>query len=593
MKRTTGRGGNKGMQRILIPVLSVFAFFACASPGFARTAEQPPPAVEAEAPGKAIDQGCAYFHFLRGRSAELGGRFGEAVHAYEEALRCDPEAGPVMRALAMLLVRTEQREDAVALMQRLIALDPTDTGARALLAGLYSAMQRTEEAAAIYREILAEEPENFNVMLLLGGLYARARDYAQARQVLEKLVESNPDSYAGQYYLARLYLEMGLVAEAADTLGKALELNWSAHHAQETAEIFEQAERYDDAAAVYRRILEEAPGNERARGRLAVVYLRLGRLQEALSELDELRDRAENPAAVELAIARILIDNGQYPEAIVRLTELLRREPGSGAARALLILAHYHQGDMSATKEILGQVKPGDQAYEESVLMLARLLLEEKDFRGAEQVLRQAMAEEESRRLNFYVALATLLFQQERVEEGHVVFRQAFADFPAGVEPYYEYGLFLHKIKDPAGALLQMKEVLRRDPNHAYALNFVGYTWADEGRNLEQARAYIEQAVELLPHDGFVRDSLGWVYYRLGDYARAVEELEQAVAMSPDDPTIHEHLGDAYLKKGDVRNARDSYAKALELYEEEGDRKKIRDKMAELPAGAIPNGRGQ
>jgi tetratricopeptide (TPR) repeat protein len=571
------------LQRVLIPAVCVFVFLASAPLGISGTVDQPLLAAGPGAPGKPVDLGCAYFHFLRGRAAELGGRHGEAVHAYEEALLCDPGAGPVMRALAMLLVRMEQREQAVGLIKRIIALDPQDTGSRVLLASLYSAMERTEEAVAIYREILAEEPGNFNVMLLLGGLYARARDYGQARQVLEKLVETSPDSYAGQYYLARLYLEMGLVDEAADALGRALALSWSAHHAQEAAEIFEQAERFDAAISIYERILRENPGDERARGRLASIYLKRGQVAQALRELDVLRDRANDPASVELVIARILIDNAHYPEAIARLTGLLREDPGFSEARTLLILASYHHGDLEATKKILALVKPGDQAYEESVLMLARVLQEEKDFSAAEQVLMQAMADEGSRRLNFYVALAMLFFQQDRSEEGHAIFRQAFVDFPAGVEPYYEYGLFLHKIKDPAGALLQMKEVLHRDPNHAYALNFVGYTWADEGRNLEQAREYIEQAVALLPHDGFVRDSLGWVYYRLGDFVRAVEELELAAVMSPDDPTIQEHLGDAHLKNGDIRGARAAYARALKLYEEEGERATVRSKLAELP----------
>jgi len=580
-------------QCALISALCVFSFLACAPLGISGTVDQPLLAAEPEVSGKPVDLGCAYFHFLRGRAAELGGRHGEAVQAYEEALLCDPGAGPVMRSLAMLLVRMEQREQAVVLIKQIIALDPQDTGSRALLASIYSAMERTDEAAALYREILAEDPGNFNVMLLLGGLYARARDYGQARLVLEKLVESNPDSYAGQYYLARLYLEMGLVDQAADALDRALSLSWSAHHAQEAAELFEQAERFAAAIAIYERILRENPGDERARGRLASIYLKRGEVAQALRELDVLRDNANDPASVELAIARILIDNSHYSEAIVRLTALLREDPGSGAARALLILASYHHGDLEATKKILVQVKPGDQAYEESVLMLARILQDEKDFSAAEQVLRQALVDEEYRRLNFYVSLAMLFFQQDRIEDGHVVFRQAFVDFPAGAEPYYEYGLFLHKIKDPAGALLQMKEVLRRDPNHAYALNFVGYTWAEEGRNLEQARAYIEQAVALLPHDGFVRDSLGWVYYRLGDFARAVEELEQAAAMSPDDPTIQEHLGDAYLKKADIPGASAAYAKALELYEEEEERARLRGKLAELPAEPPADGRGQ
>jgi Flp pilus assembly protein TadD len=172
---------------------------------------------------------------------------------------------------------------------------------------------------------------------------------------------------------------------------------------------------------------------------------------------------------------------------------------------------------------------------------------------------------------------------QDKIDKAHGVFTQAFADFPDNVEVYYEYALFLHKLNDTAGAMHQMEEVLKREPNHARALNYVGYTWAEEGRNLEEAKAYIEQAVALLPKDGFVRDSMGWVYYRLGDFPAAIRELELAVALSPDDPTIYEHLGDAYLKNNDHAMARQAYVKSLELHEEEEKKAAVRSKLEALP----------
>jgi Flp pilus assembly protein TadD len=129
-----------------------------------------------------------------------------------------------------------------------------------------------------------------------------------------------------------------------------------------------------------------------------------------------------------------------------------------------------------------------------------------------------------------------------------------------------------------------MEEVLKREPKHARALNYVGYTWAEEGRNLEEAKAYIEQAVVLLPKDGFVRDSMGWVYYQLGDFPAAVRELELAVKLSPDDSTIYEHLGDAYLKNNDPSQARKAYGKALELHEEEEKKAAVRRKLEALPS---------
>ncbi len=569
------------LKRLLIAGGLALCCLSCA-PAIQGVPGQPPFAADLEPYEEAVDRGCSYFNFLWGKSAEIEGRYDEAIYAYKQALVCDRLAGHVMRSLAGLLVKTGQREQAVEWVNRLIALNPKDSEARALLANLYSIMERFGEAAEIYQAILADDPQNFNVRLLLGGLYARMHDYEKARQVLEKLAEINPDSYAGFYYLAKLYQEMRLFDEAAGAFDKALALNWSPMLAYEAAELYEQEKRYPEAIAIYRRIIEGDGSDERARSFLANVYFRQGEVDKALQEMENLRDISANPVKVELAICRILLDAGRRLEAITRLNAILKKDPQSDGARALLILAYYQQGDLAAAKKILRQVRPTSPAYEESIIMLARIMQEEKNFSGAEKTLRQAMADKQHRRLNFYVALAMLYAGQDKIDKAHGVFTQAFADFPGNVEAYYEYALFLHKLDDAAGAMHQMEEVLKREPKHARALNYVGYTWVEEGRNLEEAKAYIEQAVALLPKDGFVRDSLGWVYYRLGDFPAAVRELELAVALSPDDPTIYEHLGDAYLKNNDSPGARKAYGKSLELHEEEEKKEAVRRKLEAL-----------
>lgn len=569
------------LKRLLIAGGLALCCLSCA-PTIQGVPGQPPFAAEIEPYEEAVDRGCSYFNFLWGKSAEIEGYYDEAIYAYKQALVCDRMAGHVMRSLATLLVKTGQKEQAVEWVNKLIELDPKNPESRALLANLYSIMERYGEAAEIYQAILVDDPKNFNVRLLLGGLYARLHDYEKARQVLEKLAELNPDSYAGFYYLAKLYQEMRLSDKAAEAFDKALSLNWSTMLAYEAAELYEQEKRYPEAVAIYGRVIEEDPSDERARSFLANLYFRQGEIDKALQEMEKLRDVSANPDKVEIAISRILLDAGRRLDAVMRLNAILKKNPQSDAARALLILAYYQQGDLVATKKLLLQVRPSSPAYEESVLMLARIMQEEKDFPGAEKILRQAIADKQHRRLNFYVGLAMLYAGQDKNDKAHGVFTQAFADFPDNVEVHYEYGLLLHKMDDVPGSMRQMEEVLKREPKHARALNYVGYTWADEGRNLQEAKAYIEQAVALLPKDGFVRDSLGWVYYRLGDFPAAVRELELAVALSPDDPTIYEHLGDAYVQSNDIEKARNAYLKSIEQYDEKEKKEDVRRKLEGL-----------
>jgi tetratricopeptide (TPR) repeat protein len=123
-------------------------------------------------------------------------------------------------------------------------------------------------------------------------------------------------------------------------------------------------------------------------------------------------------------------------------------------------------------------------------------------------------------------------------------------------------------------ALQYMEHVLRIKPDQANALNFIGYTWAEKGINLEKAEEMIKKALAIKPGDGYIQDSLGWLYYQKGDYKRAADELTKAHEKAPDDPVIAEHVADAYLKLGQTDRAVEFLQKALTL-DTKGERKQI------------------
>jgi Flp pilus assembly protein TadD len=110
-------------------------------------------------------------------------------------------------------------------------------------------------------------------------------------------------------------------------------------------------------------------------------------------------------------------------------------------------------------------------------------------------------------------------------------------------------------------------------------LNYLGYSWVDMSRNLDRAKGMLHRAVELRPDDGFIVDSLGWVYFRLGEYDAAVEQLERAVELEPGDPVINDHLGDAYWRVGRHREARYQWRRALTLEPEEDTVAQIEEKL--------------
>ena len=108
-----------------------------------------------------------------------------------------------------------------------------------------------------------------------------------------------------------------------------------------------------------------------------------------------------------------------------------------------------------------------------------------------------------------------------------------------------------------------MKAVISLDPKNANALNYLGYTYADLGENLDEAERLIKEALKYKPDDGYIIDSLGWVYFKKGDFKKALKYLKKAVDLVSDDPVILEHLGDAYMKTDNRANALKFYKQSL------------------------------
>ena len=108
-----------------------------------------------------------------------------------------------------------------------------------------------------------------------------------------------------------------------------------------------------------------------------------------------------------------------------------------------------------------------------------------------------------------------------------------------------------------------MKALIKLNPEHANALNYLGYTYADLGINLDEAERLIKEALKYKPDDGYITDSLGWVYFKKGLFNEALNLLKKAVELVPDDPIMLEHLGDTYLKTNDRVNALKFYKRSL------------------------------
>lgn len=573
--------GHSALCRVGIGLFLSLVNFSCAQLPPQAVTEPEAPAVALPPEDIGVDLSCSYFYYLWGKSAELDNRYDEALEAYEKLHLCDNGSVETIRNLAIVHVKMNRREEAVRWLGELVRKTPDDSDARLLLAGLYSSMGRTEEAVAEYEYLLARR-EDEQTMLMLASLYARDARFDKAREILDRIIARDADSYMGHYNLGRLLRQQRQFPEAVREYEKAMEINWSLPLAFEVAEFYEGVGRLGESAALYRRILEEDESSEAVRIRLVSVLLSAGETGKALDELWVLREYVSDPQRVDVSIARLLFTSEKYQEAASILSAVIDADPEQHEARLLLGHTHYRDGRIDKALKVFKAIPVQSLEYEESVLAQVRILWENNRRGQAVQLLRDRIAGKETRKKSFYVILASFLREENKVDRARQVFEQGLKEYPGNGEFLYEYAIFLEKIGDQAAALVKMEEVLALEPENSSALNYIGYTWADQGVNLDLALEYIQKAISLSPDDGYIRDSLGWVYFRRGDIDRALVELETSVGMIDDDPVIHDHLGQVYLVLERREDARRALEKALELYEEEAKKAQVRGKLETL-----------
>ncbi len=160
---------------------------------------------------------------------------------------------------------------------------------------------------------------------------------------------------------------------------------------------------------------------------------------------------------------------------------------------------------------------------------------------------------------------------------------KALTKFPDNPDVNFVAGVVFDKLGKFDETEKLMRKTISLKPDHAEALNYLGYSWADRGINLEEAKSLIEKAVQLKPTNGYYLDSLGWVYFKLGDKKNALKYLLDATKYVKDDPVILEHLGDVYKELGDFKKAFESWQESLKYHEKEpGLKERVEKKIKEI-----------
>jgi tetratricopeptide (TPR) repeat protein len=515
-------------------------------------------------------------HVLRAYLAERSGEPEEAMDALLQALEGDPESAFLRLEVARLHLSQRRFEEALAILERGVELRPGEHGLLLLKARILEVLDRAEEAAAVAREAAgvngSAEARALAVRLLEG--------LGRGEEALEEALAwagALPRSADAHFTVGRLLWVQENREQARQALGRAVALDPN-HRAslRALAGMEEEEGNLSSAEALYRRLVAANPHDVGARFRLGHVLLTQGRMDEALAVFEAAERWSGGDPDVRFRLGVLLLQADRADEAEAVFRTMAEAHGADSQAWYLLGVSLLAQKEYEEAVAAFDRVPPGAREHSDSLVRKA-IALDGLGRKADARVLLEGWLRDNPEDEEVTLALAGLW-------EGDAEYRRAVELLEAYVRVsdtenarvFFTLGVLHDKLKDWRRSAEYMLRSLELDPDDPHALNYLGYTYAEQGVHLEEAERLILRALELKPGDGFIIDSLGWVYYKQGRFPEAVETLRRAVEAAPEDPVIWEHLGDALTAAGEPEKAAEAYRRALELAPDaESARKKL------------------
>ena len=553
------------------------------------------------------------------------GRIRDAVIEAQDIIKRDPNNLEARRLLGRIYLRSlgdmqagngseSVLKLAIEQYEQIVRLQPDSMDDHLLLGRLYRLNNDLQKAESEFKIAAKLQPESEEAVTTLAYLYNELGDTARATEVLSS-VPKNERSAKLYQALGYTYEQQKQYKNAVEAYRHAIELDRDNLDAiRGLAENLLNDGQSDAALEQYKVIADANPEDAQTYIRIAEIYRKQGKFDLALENLKKAESMVQDSIEVPYNIASIYQAQGRYEEAVQIMKDLLKKTEktdgsytGSAKSNRAVFLErlgtiYRDQGSYQSANETFRQMIAlgGDENVERGYQQVIDTWREAKEWQKATDVAKEAVAKlpndrelrmvldaqmadmgdadkglkdvhgmltgDSEKDRQVYITLAQMNTRLRRFSDAEQALDKAEQLSPKQEDKEYIWflrGSTFEREKRYTDAEEQFKKVLAGDPEHASALNYLGYMLADQNMQLEEALGYIKRAVDLDPANGAYLDSLGWAYFRLGKYDLAEENLLKASQKINTDPTVHDHLGDLYQKTGRLKLAAANWERAL------------------------------
>jgi tetratricopeptide (TPR) repeat protein len=514
--------------------------------------------------------------YLAARHASAQRDAQAAAAYYRAALRADPKNTELLERAFISVLADGDIDQAVKLGERVIQVNKNDRVARLVL-GVRSVKSKQWSSA---RQNLAASVRgpvtDLTAALLIAWTQYGAGDVKAAVETVDRLVGADWYALFKDLHAGMILDAAGQRKEAGRRLERAYKADSSALRVVEAYGSYLSREgKKDDALKVYQTFNKTLPNHPL--------------VMQAMNDIEAGRKLAPLAQSAQAGAAEVLYGLGAA----------LGRRGGEDLGLAYLQLSLYlapqHTLALLSLADLYEAMKkpalaikiyekiPNDSPLRRNSDIQMATNLDTLDRTDEARAKLEKLIADNAKDSEAIMALGNILRARKHYAECAEVYSKGVDLITNPEKPnwliFYFRGICYERAKQWAKAEPDLKKALELFPDQAHVLNYLGYSWVDQGLNLDEGMRMIRRAVEQRPDDGYIVDSLGWAYFRIGNYQEASKHLERAVELKPDDPTINDHLGDVYWRTGRELEAQFQWSHARDLKPEPEELKKIEEKL--------------
>jgi tetratricopeptide (TPR) repeat protein len=506
----------------------------------------------------------SYFHYLMALQAEKEYQIEEATSHYKEVVRYDPDAERFHEKRIRLLLRSGQLEEAIEASQNALARFSENEEIEMILGDILSSQGKVEEAIQHYDRASQIYPGNARAPLLKGSLLEGLKQYDQALEEYKIGAKIEPNNPLVQFLLGRAYLRASQLPEAEKSLEKAVSLKpnllQARHH---LAWVLECQGRTIEALKEYGLLLKLKPKNEFIKNRVSQIHASGSLDSDGTRGVGGIPPELEKQPNIHMRIATIYFEQTLYMRALEEFQLVLAKSDYKDPHVLMARIYEVH-GRLDKAVAEFEKLRKLDPESLDILLYTARLYSLMKNAQKAVTLLQKAVAmEPENDQLLHSLALGYMAQNDNDMAIENM--RKALALNPKKDSYYFELGALMEKSGNYKEAMENMRQAIELNPLHSNAHNFLGYMYALEGHDLDQALVHLKKALTTQPRNGYFLDSLGWIYFKKGESEKALTQIQKALIYTEPDPVLYDHLGDILFSLENYDEASGAWKNSLFL----------------------------